>query len=73
MPLQALNALRAIVEGGTDRWEILGWIEFAKTIVRNALDSTDTEAVKQAADLSNVLGSRGHFLFLELLKTSTAQ
>jgi hypothetical protein len=73
MPLQALNALRAIVEGGTDQWEILGWIEFAKTIVRNALNSTDTEAIKEATDLSNVLGSRGHFLFLELLKASTTQ
>jgi hypothetical protein len=73
MPLETLNALRAIVEGGTDQWEIIGWIEFAKTIVRNALNSTDAEAIKEATDLSNVLGSRGHFLFLELLKASTTQ
>ena len=73
MPLETLNALRAIVEGGSDKWEILGRIEFATTIVRNALNSIDTEAIKEATDLGELLGSRGHFLFLELLKTSTTQ
>lgn len=71
MPLETLDALRAIVEGGSDQWEIIGWIEFAKTIIRNALNSTNAQAIKEARDLSNVLGSQGHFLFLELLKTST--
>jgi hypothetical protein len=73
MPLETLNALRAIVEGASDQWEILGWIESAIAIIRSALVSNDAPTIKEATDLSNVLGSLGHFQFLELLKTSTTQ
>lgn len=60
MPLETLNAFRAIVEGRSEQWEIIGWTESAKTIVRNVLNSN-----KEATDLSNALGSRAYFQFLD--------
>jgi hypothetical protein len=72
MPRESLRAVKDIIEGLADQWEIVGWIEPAKEIVLSALNSGDAVAVSEAVDLANILGSRGHFVFLEILKLSLA-
>lgn len=70
MPLQCIQALTMIVDGDTKGWAILGWQDKAKDIIRAARKSRNPDARRVAEDLVNLLGSRGHFDFGELLKES---
>jgi hypothetical protein len=72
MPLQCIQALTMIVEADTKGWGVLGWRDKAKAIVRTARKSGNREARNTAEDLVNLLGSRGHFEFGELLKEPIA-
>jgi hypothetical protein len=71
-PLQCIEALKMIVEGDKRGWGVLGWRDKAKEIVRAARKSGNREARETGEDLVNLLGSRGHFEFGELLKEPIA-
>jgi hypothetical protein len=68
MPLASVRALKSLVDGVAERWEIDGWIEPAKDILRAAINSTDVPTKRGAQDLCNILESRGHLGLLDLLK-----
>lgn len=68
LPLEAIQALGMIVEADVKGWNILGWRDKAKQIIRAALKSNNAEARQKGVDLVNLVGSRGHFDFGELLK-----
>jgi hypothetical protein len=68
MPLQCIRALWMIVETDTKGWGVMGWRDKAKEIIRTALLSGNAETREKAQELVNLLGSRGHFDFGELLK-----
>jgi hypothetical protein len=69
-PLESVEALRMIVEADVKGWDILGWRDKAKEIVRAAMRSDNADARRRAEDLVNLVGSGGHFDFGELLKES---
>ncbi|MGA2608706.1 MAG: hypothetical protein ABSH01_14775 [Terriglobia bacterium] len=72
MPLQCIQALTMMVEGDAKGWGVLRWRDKAKDIIRAARRSGNPESRRMAEDLVNLLGSRGHFDFGELLKEPIA-
>jgi hypothetical protein len=70
-PLESIEALRTIVEADVKGWGILGWSDKAKEIIRAARKSASAKARQKAEALVNLIGSRGHFDFGELLKEPT--
>jgi hypothetical protein len=64
----SIRALEMIIEGDTKSWGVLGWSDKAKKIIRTARKSGDPVAHRNAEDLVNLLGRRGHFDFGDLLK-----
>jgi hypothetical protein len=67
-PLESTDALRMMVEADIRGWSILGWRDKAKEIIRAARKSGNADARRKAEDLVNLVGSRGHFDFGDLLK-----
>lgn len=67
-PLQCVRTLSMIVDGDSTNLQVLGWGEHAKEIIRAGRRSNDPNARKEAAEITNVLGSRGHFAYLKLLQ-----
>jgi hypothetical protein len=68
MPSPVVEALQMMIEGDSVGWGVLGWTDKAKEIIRTARKSGDARAREAAENLVNLLGSRGHFDFGELLK-----
>jgi hypothetical protein len=68
LPLESIQALRMIVEADVKGWSIFGWRDKAKQIIRAARRSGNTDARRRAEELVDLIGSRGHFDFGELLK-----
>lgn len=68
MPSPVVDVLRMMIEGDSVGWGVLGWTDKAKEIIRAARRSGDAHAREAAENLVNLLGSRGHFDFGELLK-----
>jgi len=64
-PLEAVKSLKVIVEGDREGWGIYGWREYARNILRVALQ--DVTAKQKAEDLIQYLGSRGYLEFRDLL------
>ncbi len=67
-PLESIKALGMMVEADTKGWNILGWRDKAKQVIRAARRSGNADARQRADELVNLVGSRGHFDFGELLK-----
>jgi hypothetical protein len=67
-PLESIEALRMMVEADIKGWSILGWRDKAKEIIRAARRSSNADARQRAEDLVNLVGSRGHFDFGDILK-----
>jgi hypothetical protein len=70
MPSNAVECLAMIVAGDKEGWGILGWREFARKILADAMSSADQPARAKATELIHRLGSRGYFEFRELLPVS---
>ena len=71
MPGPSVEALRMMIDGDSKGWGVLGWADKAKEIIRAARKSGNARARETAEYLVNLLGSRGHFDFGELLKEPT--
>ena len=72
MPVKCIQALTMVVEGDPKGAGVFGWRDKAKDIIRAARRSGNPESRRMAEDLVNLLGSRGHFDFGELLKEPIA-
>lgn len=68
MTSEAMDCLYLILSVDSDNWKVMGAEDKAKEIIRAALKSDNEPTRRQAADLVNLLGSRGLFHFGELLK-----
>lgn len=64
-PVESLEILKALARLDEQGWNVLGWIDSAKTIILAAIkiESTKSDAIA----LIHELGARGHFQFRELL------
>jgi hypothetical protein len=62
-PLEAVDCLRAIAEGQTEPWGIMGFRDEAREILKAALSSADSAARNAATDLVHRLGAMGHLDF----------
>lgn len=72
MPRQVVECLRLMIEGDKEGWGILGWREYARTILTTAIQSPNAEARQVSVDLVHRLGARGYFEFRDLLQNIPA-
>jgi hypothetical protein len=68
-PMQAVGALRLMVEADVDSWGLAGWSEEVKVIITSAIAASDSATRQAAVDLIHYLGARGYQEFRELLPT----
>jgi hypothetical protein len=66
-PLEAVRALRNLVESDADGWNLFGWETETRSVLGAALASRAPAARQEAIDLVHRLGSRGFFGFRDLL------
>lgn len=67
VPQEAVECLRHMVDGARESWELHAWREEMERSLRAVLRTNDEAAKKAAADLINVLASKGHVSFRNLL------
>lgn len=67
MPERAIECLNLMVKGDTMGWNISGWLEPMRTVLRTALRSSDSAVHQKAMNLAHELGARGYQEFRELL------
>ena len=65
-PVQAVEALERIIRGDKEGWEIFGWEQYARELLKKALKSN--EARETAVRVINLVGSRGQYGFRDLLR-----
>jgi hypothetical protein len=65
-PGKAVECLELIVDGDKT-WGIFGWIDHARRLLAQAINSDDQSARTRAIDLVNRLGALGHLQFRDLL------
>jgi len=68
-PVQSVEALEWIIVGDKEGWAIHGWEQHARELLKTALDSDSAEARESAIRVINLIGSRGHYGFRDLLRT----
>jgi hypothetical protein len=66
-PRQAVESL-ALIVAGDKTWGVLGWIEHARKLLGQAINSDDQSARTQAIDLINQLGALGYSQFRDLVQ-----
>lgn len=59
-PLEAINALSAMVDGTRDRWSISSWSKNATEIIKVAYSSGNEDAMQATKVLANKLVAKGH-------------
>jgi hypothetical protein len=69
-PAQVIRCLSLMVEGDKEGWRIPGWLEHARTILINALNSGDAAAGQAATNLAHRFGARGYLHFRDLVSES---
>lgn len=67
LPLEAVRMLRRAAEAVDWDYQVSTWAKDAKVVIEVAMGAECEEARQAAADLVNLLGSRGHHQFRELL------
>ena len=67
MPLLTVKCLALLVESDKEGWHMHVWNEHARTILSDALQSTDDNARQIALNLINCIGTRGYLAFRDLL------
>lgn len=68
LPTESVQALGMMIEGDRDGWHIYGWQEQAR-IVLSAAWAKGGVAQAEARRVIDLLGSRGHYGFRDLLKS----
>jgi hypothetical protein len=66
-PVAVVECLRHMVDGVREPWELHAWREEMEKSLRAVLRTNDATAKKAAAELINVLASKGHVSFRDLL------
>ncbi len=67
MPLLTVKCIALLVESDKEGWHMHVWNEHARTILSDALQSTDDNARQIALNLINCIGTRGYLAFRDLL------
>lgn len=66
-PQEVIECLRHMVDGAREPWELHAWREGMEKSLRVVFRTNDEAAKKAAVELVNVLASKGHVSFRELL------
>lgn len=66
-PVAVVECLRHMVDGVREPWELHAWREEMEKSLRAVLGTNDATAKKAAVELINVLASKGHVSFRDLL------
>ena len=66
-PLKTVTCLSLLVDSDRENWTVMSWIDSARSILKNALNSDDSAANQAATVLINRLASRGYLQFKDLL------
>ena len=66
-PQEVIECLRYMVDGVRESWELHTWHEEMEKTLRAVLRTNDMAAKKEAANLINILASKGHVSFRDLL------
>ena len=72
-PVQSVEALQYIIVGDRDGWQIHGWEQHARELLKSALDSDSADARESAVRVINLIGSRGQYGFRELLRNQKTE
>ncbi len=67
MPLPVVRCVSLLTQSDRERWRILGSNEQIRTILMNALQSSDEQVIEEATDLTNRLILYGYTHLLDLL------
>lgn len=67
IPLPVLRCVSLLTQSDKERWRMLGSNEQIRTILMNALQSSDGQAIEEATDLTNRLILYGYTHLLDLL------
>jgi len=70
LPCPTVQCLRLLIDGAKEPWTITAWHDQIRTVVANALGSTEQEARDGARAIVNVLAARGYPEFRDLLGNS---
>ena len=71
MPMESVQALGMLLEGDHEGWSIYGWQEHPRDILTTALRSESSEAREEAKRVINLIGSRGHHGYRDLLRNNS--
>lgn len=66
-PAAAVEALGMMIEGDQEGWAVHGWHDHPRTVLANALGSTDRRAQDEARRVIHLMGSRGWYGYRDLL------
>jgi hypothetical protein len=66
-PQEVVECLRHMVDGMREPWELHAWREEMEKSLRTVLETSDAVAKKAAVELINILASKGHVHFRDLL------
>jgi hypothetical protein len=69
-PLPVLVCVRKMIEGTLDRWEVFSWRQALREILEAALQSDNSEAMRNARAIIGLLVARGETEYRTLLDSS---
>jgi hypothetical protein len=67
-PAKAVECLELIIEGDKNGWAVLSWLDHARNLLAQAINSGDQSARTRAVDLVHHLGARGYPQFHDLIQ-----
>jgi len=67
MPVQTIECVRLLCEGDKEGWMIQTWDESIRTVLTTGMQSAEVSAQEAAVALINILSTRGHLSFRDLL------
>ncbi|TSC65246.1 MAG: hypothetical protein CEO22_548 [Candidatus Berkelbacteria bacterium Gr01-1014_85] len=67
-PVEAIICLREMIAGARERWSISSWKEYASIIIRISFESGNSEVSRIAKAQVDILISKGHHNFRNLVK-----
>jgi hypothetical protein len=57
-----------LTQSDQEEWAVYGWVEKIRTILINALQSSDKQTIQETKELTNRLVLYGYTQFLDLLR-----
>jgi len=68
-PVPSVEALEWIIVGDKEGWAIYGWEQHARELLKVALNRDNAKAKESAVRVINLIGSRGHYGFRDLMRS----